>query len=130
MVICQLSVVRGAPLHSGISEYASRIHGQGNRMKKPADKTNLRYLPGVCSPIREKGDNQLNGLHRTTKYRNAKCRSAPDGDDLPHPSPFSPHAFENNEVMSIMTRNGCENRRLTTLNLRESATLHQECSSL
>jgi hypothetical protein len=59
--------------------------GPGDRMKKPADKMTLRELPGVCRLIREKGDNQSYGLHRTTNT------AAHTEGDLPHPSPlFAP----------------------------------------
>ena len=37
----------------------------------------------------------------------------------PTPPPFSSHAFENNDVTSIMTRNACQNKELTSQTLSE-----------
>jgi len=55
-------------------------------MKNPADKTNLKYLPGVCRLIRENAHNQI---MTATKLEIAQYSSAPPAsdDDLPHPSP-------------------------------------------
>jgi hypothetical protein len=70
-------------------------------------ENSLQSFPGVCSPIRGNAHNQLHGLQSTTNS------AAPTDGDLPHPSPLSCHAFENNEVTSIMTKNACENKQLT-----------------
>jgi len=43
------------------------------RVRKPADKINFRSPPQVCSPFREKGDNQLNGLHSTKNTAHQRC---------------------------------------------------------
>jgi hypothetical protein len=82
-------------------------------VKKPADKTNLRILSGVCTLIRKKGDNQISGFHRT------RDSAAHKGGDLPTPAPFSAHAYENNDVTSIMTMNACQNKQHTSRGLTE-----------
>jgi len=37
----------------------------------------------------------------------------------PTPPPYSCHAYENNDVTSIMPRNTCENKQLTSQSLTE-----------
>jgi hypothetical protein len=72
-----------------MKDYIVRLNGiapkgrsrQGDRTKKDANKSNLGFLPGFCSPFREKVDNELYGLLRTTNI------AAHTEGDLPHPSP-------------------------------------------
>jgi hypothetical protein len=89
-------------------------------MKKPADKTDPRYLSGVCNPIREEGDNRLIGLHGTTNTAATSNGERPGTATIyPTPPPLSPHAYENKDVTSITTRNTRENKEHTSRSLAE-----------
>jgi len=60
----------------GKPQPSSRVFMQGNRMKKTADKNNPKYLPEVCSLIRENAHNELNDLHSTANTAHPKYPSA------------------------------------------------------
>jgi len=81
-------------------------------MKKPADKMSLRYFLGVCSSIRENAHNQFMASTALQIPQRPKSATYPTP-----PPPFSPHAYENNEVTSIMTKNAHENKQLTSRSL-------------
>jgi len=71
---------------TGVARGTSRNKLLGNRMKKPADKKSLRYLPGVCRLFRGNAHNQF----MASTAPQILCRLNPPvctGDDLPHPSP-------------------------------------------
>ena len=116
---CGTQTATVTSIEVGGMAWCPRPRIQGNRMKKPADKTNPQYLPGVCRLIRGNAHNRLNGLLSTTNTANTAAPAERCPASLPTPSPLSCHTYENNDVTSIMTQNACQNKQLRFRSLSE-----------
>jgi hypothetical protein len=81
----------------------SKSTAAGNRMKKPAAKTNLRNLSKVCSLFCEKGDNRLNDILPTTNT--ADTAAPPDGLRRQFTPPLPPFPPTPMKTMTLRRKN-------------------------
>src|SRR5471030_615587 len=97
---------------------------QALEQAQPILKNSLHYFSEVCSPIRGNAHNHFM-LFKTPQIPQFPHlpQLVPDEPGpyrpqlamiYPTPPPFSSHAYENNEVTSIMTGNASENKQLTS----------------
>jgi hypothetical protein len=76
------------------------------------------YFSEVCSLFPLKRAQSIHGLRSNTNPSVQSVRYVPGlyhrTAIYPTPPPFSSHAFEKNDVTSIMTRNACQNKQLAS----------------